>query len=225
MFDSISKLVLLVVICGSAMAWAQTAPGKNRTHVAAKSAQPARAPVSAGASTGHFVKPKLVPVGLKYWLFITEKADDHDSIQREIRGNPARFPADVELQSMSMHIGIRPEEYATILTHILDANDRLKENEQEWSVALSNFRNGAGYSAKSIPPPELIALGKQHDAIIDGTIRSLKHELGNQSFHKLDTWVDLNYTAETAAPAPRTVPSQPRPVVDPSTEQAPAVET
>ena len=100
-----------------------------------------------------------------------------------------------------MHIGIRPEEYATILTHILDANDRLKENEREWREALSRFQNSADYSAKAIPPPELIALGKEHEAIINGTIHSLKHELGNQSFHKLNTWVDLYFRSESSAPA------------------------
>ncbi len=121
-----------------------------------------------------------------------------------------------------MHIGIRPEEYATILTHILDANDRLKDNQAEWTMALSNFQNSADYSAKSIPPPELIALGKEHDAIISGTIRSLKHELGNQSFERLNSWVDLNYIAETSVPAPGTRPSQ---RVTPLAGQAPAVMT
>jgi len=126
---------------------------------------------------------------------------------------------------MSMHIGIRPEEYATVLAHILDANGRLEENRTEWAMALSNFQNSADYSAKSIPPPELVALSKEHDAIIDRTIRSLKHELGDRSFSMLNSWVDLNFLAETSGPAPGTGPSRPRPVVNPSTEPAPAVET
>jgi hypothetical protein len=184
----------------------------------------AKSTVPAGPSTGSLARHKPVPVVLEYWLFIAEKARDHESIQKTIRDNPNRFPPDIELQDMSMHIGIRPEEYATILTHILDANDRLKENEREWRVAFSNFQNSADYSAKSIPPPELIALGKEHDAVINGTIASLKHELGNKSFHKLNTWVDLNYMSETSVPAPGTGPSRPRPVVEPSTEQAPAID-
>jgi len=185
----------------------------------------AKGTVPAGPSTGKLARHKSVPVKLEYRLFITEKTRDHESIQKAIRDNPNRFPPDIELQDMSMHIGIRPEEYAIILTHILDANQRLKENEREWEVARSNFQNSADYSPKSIPPPELIALGKEHDAIINGTIASLKHELGNQSFHKLNTWVDLNYIAETSVPAPRTEPTRPRPVVNPSTEQAPAIDT
>ena len=76
----------------------------------------------------------------------------------------------------------------------------------------------------SCPCAAAHALGKEHDAVINGTISSLKHELGNKSFHKLDTWVDLNYMAETSVPAPGTGPSRPRPVVNPSTEQAPAID-
>jgi hypothetical protein len=207
MFHS-SKLMLLVLACGSTIAGAQTAP---------------RPTVPAAPSTGSLATHKPVPVGLKYWLFITDKANDHDSIQKEMRDNPGRFPADVELQDMSMHIGIRPEEYATVLAQILDASQRLKENQAEWTMALSNFQNSAGYSAKSVPPPAVIALGKEHDAIIDGTIRSLKHELGDKSFSKLNAWVDLNFLAETSAPAPGTGPSRPTPVV--TAEPAPAVET
>jgi hypothetical protein len=224
MFDS-SKLMLLVVIVGSTAAGAQTAPGTNRTPAAVTSAHPAQAAVPGGPSTGHLVKRKSVPVGLKYGLFIAEKAIDHESIQKEIRNDPGRFPPDIELRDMSMHIGIRPEEYAIILTHILDANDRLKENETEWTMALSKFQNSADYSPKSIPPPELIALGKEHDAILNGTIRSLKHELGEKAFNQLDSWVDLNYVAETSVPAPGTGPSRPNQRFDPSAGQAPAIVT
>jgi hypothetical protein len=224
MFDC-RKLILLVVACGSTFANAQTAPSARRTPATVTSTHRAKGTVPAGPSTGSLARHKPVPVVLEYWLFITEKARDHKSIQEAIRDNPNRFPPDIELQDMSMHIGIRPEEYATILTHILDANDRLKANERDWLVAFSNFQNSADYSAKSIPPPELIALGKEHDAVINGTIASLKHELGNKSFHKLDTWVDLNYMAETSEPAPGTEPSRPRPAVKPSTEQAPAIDT
>jgi hypothetical protein len=224
MFDS-SKLILLAVICGSPIADAQTAPGTNRTPAPVTSTQPAQASVPAGRSTGSLARQKPVPAGLKYWLFITQKAKDHESIQKEIQDNPARFPADIELHDMSMHIGIRPEEYAIILTHILDANDRLKENQTEWNMALSNFQSSAGYSADSIPPRELTALGKEHDAIINGTIRSLKHELGDRSFHQLDTWVDLNYIAETSVPAPGTRPSRPSAPIDPVTGQLPSVIT
>jgi len=223
MFDS-RKLMLLVVLSGSTIAGAQIVPRTNRppAPVASTSAQPAQGSVPAGPSTGNLAGHKPVSVGLKYWLFFVEKASDHESIQKEIQNNPGRFPPDIELRDMSMHIGIRPEEYATILTHILDANHRLKENETEWATALSNFQNGAEYSAKSIPPPELIALGKEHDAIISGAIRSLKHELGAESFDKLNSWVDLNYIAETSVPAPGTRPNQ---RVAPPEGQAPAVVT
>jgi hypothetical protein len=186
------------------------------------SAQPAQGTHPAVPSTGHLVKRKSVPVGLKYGLFIAEKAIDHESIQAEIRDNPGRFPPDIELRDMSMHIGIRPEEYAIILTHILDANHRLKENETEWAMALANFQNGADYSPKSIPPPELIALGKEHDAILNETIRSLRHELGEKAFNQLDSWVDLNYVAETSVPAPASGPSQ---RFNPSAGEAPAIVT
>jgi hypothetical protein len=223
MLDSI-KLMLLVVISGSTIAGAQIAPRTTRTPapVASTSAQPTQGSVPAGPSTGSLSRHKPISAGLKYWLFIAEKANDHESIQKEIKDNPGHFPPDIELDDMSMHIGIRPEEYATILTHILDANDRLKENETEWTIALSNFQNSADYSAKSIPPPELIALGKEHDAILTGTIRSLKHELGDKSFDKLNSWVDLNYIAETSVHAPGTRPSQ---RVAPSVGQAAAVLT
>jgi hypothetical protein len=216
--------MLLVVISGSTIAGAQIAPRTNRTPapVASTSAQLAQDSAPAGPSTGSLARHKPASAGLKYWLFIAEKASDHESIQKEIQDNPGRFPPDIELRDMSMHIGIRPEEYATILTHILDANDRLKENETEWTMALSNFQNSTSYSSKSIPPPELIALGKEHDAIISGTIRSLKHELGDKSFDKLNSWVDLNYIAETSVPTPGTRPSQ---RVTPSAGQAPAVLT
>jgi hypothetical protein len=212
------KLILLLVACGSTVAGAQTAPGVNRTPAATTSSRPAKR-VTAGS------KHKPVPVDQEYWLFIADKARDHESIQKEIRDNPNRFPPDIELRDMSMHIGIRPEEYATVLTHILDANERLKQNERERRAALSKFQNRADYSAKSIPPPELIALGKEHDAIINGTIHSLKQKLGNQSFHKLNTWVDLYYRSETSAPPTGTEPSQPKLFADPSTLQAPVVET
>ena len=224
MLDS-SKRMLLVAICGATLASAQTAPGTKRTPAAVTSAQPAQATVPAGPSTRHLVKHKVAPVSLKYRLFIAVKADDHESIQKEIRENPDRFPPDIELRDMSMHIGIRPEEYAIILTHILDANDRLKENETEWTMALSNFQNSADYSPKSIPPPELIALGKEHDAILNGTIRSLKHELGEKAFSQLDSWVDLNYVAETSVPAHETGPGRPSLRFDPSAGQAPAIVT
>jgi hypothetical protein len=217
--------MLFVVVCGATIAGAQTAPGANRTPAALTFAQPAKGTVPITSSTGSLARHKPVPVGLKYWLFIAEKAKDHESIQKAIQDNPARFPPDIELEDMSMHIGIRPEEYATILKHILDANDRLKENEREWGVALSSFQNSTDYSAKSIPPPELTALGKEHDAIINRTIRSLKHDLGDGSFHKLDTWVDLNYLAETSVPAPEIRHSRPSAPIDPLTGQAPSVLT
>ena len=217
MFDP-RNLILLLIACGSTIAGAQTARGANRTPAAAASSHPAK---RGPAGTRH----KPVPVDQEYWLFIADKARDHESIQKEIRNHPDRFPPDIELRDMSMHIGIRPEEYATILAHILDANDRLKENDRERRAALSKFQKSADYSAKSIPPPELIALGKEHDAIIDGTIHSLKQELGNQSFQKLNTWVDLYYRSEASAPATRTEPSEPRFFADPSTLQAPVVET
>lgn len=210
------KLILLLVACGSTIAGEQAAPGAARTPATVRSSHPAKR-----GPAGSLAKHKPVPVDLEYWLFIADKARDHESIQKEIRNNPNRFPPDIELRDMSMHIGIRPEEYATILTHILDANDRLKENEREWRAALSKFQNSADYSAKSIPPPELIALGKEHDAIINGTIHSLKHELGNESFHKLNIWVDLYFRS---VPAPGTGSGWPR-VVYPSTEQAPAIDT
>lgn len=223
MFDS-RKLMLWIVLSGSTIAGAQIAPRTNRTPapMASTSAQPGQGGVPAGPSTGNLARHKPVSVGLKYWLFIVEKAKDHESIQKEIQDNPGRFPPDIELEDMSMHIGIRPEEYATILTHILDANDRLKENETEWATALSNFQNSADYSAKSIPPPELIALGREHDAILSGAIRSLRRELGVKSFDKLNSWVDLNYIAETSVPAPGTRPSQ---RVAPPEGQAPVVIT
>ena len=72
-----------------------------------------------------------------------------------------------------------------------------------------------------MPCPELVALGKEHDAIINGTIQSLKQELGNQSFQKLNTWVDLYFRS---VPDPETGSGRPR-VVYPSTEQAPAIDT
>jgi hypothetical protein len=218
MFDS-RKLLLLVVISGTALAGAQSAPGTNRAPAAVTAVQPA------SPATEHAAKPKLVPAGLKYWLFIAVKADDHASIQKEILANPNRFPQDIELQDMSMHIGIRPDEYAIILTHILDANRRLTQNETEWSMALSSFQSSPGYSAKSVPPPGLIALSKEHDAIINETIRSLKHELGDSSFNKLDTWVDLNYVAETSGAAPRTRPTGPSKRFTPPEGQAPAILT
>jgi hypothetical protein len=218
-------MLVVVVACAATIAGAQTAPSANRTPAPVASAQPAKGNVPPGPSTGRLARLKPVPVGLKYWLFIAEKAKDHESIQKEIRDNPGRFPPDIELHDMSMHIGIRPEEYAIVLTHILDANQRLNENQKEWTMALSNFQSSAGYSAKSIPPPQLTELGKEHDAIIDGTIRSLKHELGDESFHKLDTWVDLNYIAETSLPAPGTQPSRPTAPIDPLTGKAPSVLT
>jgi hypothetical protein len=217
--------MLLVAACGATIAGAQTVPGANRPPAPVKSAQPAKGTVPTGPSTASLVPHKPVPVGLKYWLFIAEKANDHEAIQKEIQDDPGRFPPDIELHDMSMHIGIRPAEYAIILAHILDANARLKANETEWNTALSNFQSSVGYSAKSIPPPELTALGKEHDAIINGTIRSLKHELGDSSFHKLDTWVDLSYIAETSVPAPRTQPSRPTAPIDPLTGEAPSVLT
>ena len=210
------NLILLLIACGSTIAGAQTARGANPTPATATSSHPAK--------HGSAVSPsrhKPVPVDQEYWLFIADKARDHESIQKEIRNHPDRYSPDIELRDMSMHIGIRPEEYATILTHILDANDRLKENEREWREALSRFQNSADYSAKAIPPPELIALGKEHEAIINGTIHSLKHELGNQSFHKLNTWVDLYFRS---VPDSGTGSGRPT-VVYPSTEQAPAIDT
>lgn len=213
MFDP-RKLFLLLVACGSTMACAQTGPGVNRTTSTATSSH------SAKRAPGSLANHKSVPVDLEYWLFITDKARDHESIQKEIRNNPGRFPADIELRDMSMHIGIRPEEYATVLTHILDANNRLKENEKEWRAALSEFQNGADPSS-----PELMALDKEHDAVIQETIRSLKHELCGESFQKLNSWVDLYFRSETSAPATETEPSQPRLFTDPSTLQAPVVET
>jgi hypothetical protein len=213
------KLILLLVTCGSTIAGAQTARGANPTPATATSSHPVKRG-SAASPARH----KPVPVDQEYWLFIADKARDHESIQREIQSHPDRFPPDIELRDMSMHIGIRPEEYATVLTHILDANDRLQKNETQWRAALARFQNSVDYSAKSIPPPELIALGKEHDAIINGTIHSLKQELGSQSFHKLDTWVDLYFRSETSTPATGTEPSEPRLFADPSTLQAPAVE-
>lgn len=212
------KLILLLVACAPTVAGAQTAPGVHPAPAAAASSHPVKrvAPAS---------KHKLAPVDQEYWLFIADKARDHESIQAEIRNHPDRFPPDIELRDMSMHIGIRPEEYATILTRILAANDRLKENDMERRAALSKFQKSADYSARSIPPPELSALGKQHDAIINGTIHTLKQELGTQSFQKLNTWVDLYYRSEASAPATGTEPTQPRVFADPSTLQAPVIET
>ena len=224
MFDS-SKLILLVVACSSAFTAAQTALSARRLPATVTSAHPVKVTVPAGRSTGSLARQKPVPVVLKYGLFIAEKVRDHQSIQEAIRDNPNRFPPDIELRDMSMHIGIRPEEYAIILTHFLDANDRLNQNERDRRVALSSFENSADYSAKSILPPELIALGKEHDAVINETIVSLRHELGSKCFRRLSTWVNLNYMAETSMPAPAMKPSRPTPVVNPSTEQAPAIDT
>jgi hypothetical protein len=91
-------------------------------------------------------------------------------------------------------------------------------------VALSNFQNSAAYSAKSIAPPELLALGKEHDAIINGTVRCLKHNLGKETFHKLNTWVDLNFRSKSSTPAFGTEHNRPRPSAAPSTWQAPVLE-
>ena len=209
------KLILLLIACGSTIASAQTVPGANRTPAALRSAHRAK------HGSAESVAQKPVPVDLEYGLFIADKARDHESIQEEIRNHPDRFPPDIELRDMSMHIGIRPEEYATILTHILDANDRLKENDRERRAALSRFPKSADSSAKSVPCPELVALGKEHDAIINGTIQSLKQELGNQSFQKLNTWVDLYFRS---VPDSGTGSGRPT-VVYPSTEQAPAIDT
>ena len=223
MFNS-TKVILFVVACGSTIACAQTNSGATRKPPAVSSTDRAQGTVPAHSSTGSLGGQKSVPISLEYWLFIAEKARDHESIQKALQENPNRFPSDIELRDMSMHIGIRPEEYATILTHILDANDRLKENEREWKVALSNFQNSAAYSAKSIAPPELLALGKKHDDIINGTVRSLKHDLGKGSFHKLNVWVDLNFRSQSSEPALGTEPSQTRPSAYPSTWQAPVLE-
>jgi hypothetical protein len=181
------RYILLAVICGANVAAAQTAPITNGSVGAAKPAQQDQSASPSTPSTGPKTKVphKPFPFDVKCYWFITETAAEHDRIQKEIQDNPSHFPPDMEARNMSATIGILPEEWQTVLTYVLDARDRLEENERELRVALASSQNSPGFSPKSLPPPELTALGKQHGAIITETMDSLKRELGDESFKKL----------------------------------------
>jgi hypothetical protein len=174
------------------------------------------------------VPHKPFPIEERYAFFIRVKAGDHDFIQREIWDDPKRFAPDVEEQNMSVYIGIRSDEYRIIVADILDARDRLSQDDKEVMAALHKFQQengGALQAAKVAPPPELIEVSKHHNAIIDGMIDKLKHELGDESFAKLNAYVDEYFGGRTyeLVPGPAKVSSQLAPAENPVSTQTPAV--
>jgi hypothetical protein len=187
---------LAMCLCSISLV-AQIAPATNGPQPATQNGSPT------GPTAGKRVKPPF-PLRYSYYAFILQKASDHDFIQQEIRDDPKRFDPEVELRNMAMYIDIRPDEYQTVLTYILPARDRLQENEREYTAAVSKFQyeNGGGYnsSGKNPMPPEVIALGQEHGAIIDGTMANLKHELGDESFKKLDLYIRMYWGQGSAIP-------------------------
>jgi len=184
MFD-FKKLITLAILCCSAVAIAQSAPGSPTADAPAN-------PVGKRAKT-------RTPITLRdtYYSFIMDKTSDHEFIQKEIRDDPEHYAPDVELHYMSSYIGIRPEDYQTILTYILAAHDRIKENEREYIAAGNKFQhdNGGVIASTKIPEsPEIIALRKEGGTIIDELIANLKLELGDESFKKLDAYVHLHWS-------------------------------
>jgi len=194
------KAGLLILLGASAIAGAQTAPGANGTPATGMQAQATQTNPSTEQPTDHPTvgEPhKPFPVEVRYYFFITETAQDHERIQQEIRNDPKRFTPDMEARNMSSTIGIQPGEWQTVLTYVLDANERLRENDRESNVALSSFRQSPGYSSKSVPPPGLKALEREHGAIINGTVDTIRKELGDESFSNLSTYVDFYFGGRT----------------------------
>jgi hypothetical protein len=195
-------------------------PATLPAQIASNTSTPAQRATPAGSTTASRAKTtgRQFPVDVSYYLFIMEKTSDHEFIQKEIWDDPKRFPPDVELRNMAMYIGIRPDEYQVILTYVLDAHDRLKENERVSTIALRDYQASPAFY-KSPIPPELAALDKEHGAIIDRTIEALKYELGEESFKKLNTYVDFYWGGKPTVfvpgnpgvpiPAQAIVPSKP----------------
>lgn len=227
MFDC-RKLALLILVVSTSIGRAQTASNPNDaptgvfTGQQRQGAQPSPNVHPVGPPTGPYVKVphKPLPVDVRYDSFITWLKEDHEFIQREIRETPERFDPRVEEKNYSASMNIRPEEYQTVLTYVLDAYSRLRENEREWNVARHKFEQENGGSSESLRfpfPPEIVALGKEHSVIINGMIEALKHELGEKSFKGVEAYVDRNFGGKTykfvpaSADAPSDRPSSQNP--------------
>jgi hypothetical protein len=195
-------------------------PATLPAQIASNTSTPAQSATPAGSTTASLAKTtgRQFPVEVSYYLFIMRQTETHEFIQQEIRDNPKLAP-DIELRNMSASIGIPREDYQTILTYIFDTRDRLKENERVAGIARREFQQSPTYSFKSPIPPELAALDKEHGAIIDRTIEALKYELGEESFKKLNTYVDFYWGGKPTVfvpgnpgvpiPAQAIVPSKP----------------
>jgi hypothetical protein len=131
-------------------------------------------------------KSKPEPVNNRYQVFIYWVAAEDVMIRQE-----ARAGYNVSRRDYSQEANFPEEEEQPVLAILLDANQRLRENEQQTHVAVQE--RDSKYTIMQIeimtPDPEVQALIKQHSEIIDDTISKLQMELGEESFNNLDEWV------------------------------------
>lgn len=121
--------------------------------------------------------------------FIEFMTEDRKRIQQEILYAKEGSEPIVEGRNWYNQMQIRPDEFQI---YVFQAYERIMENEREIKAALLQFQaqNGGAYTASKVPPPPvLVAMGKLENELIFGTMATLKKELGEESFAKLDKFI------------------------------------
>ncbi len=167
-----------------------------------------------------------LPDDVRYYLFIKRLGGEDDRIQQETRELEEGQDVKVEWRDYSASMGIRKDEAQAMLTTVLDAYHRLKENERQLKAGLQEFHDKYGIEqALKMPlPPELQALEKDHDAIVIETIARLKQELGSECFKRVDVWVSHRWGKgkSISTPTSTSIPNPHEPNENPASIQTPS---
>lgn len=175
---------------------AQTSGTRNSTTSppsAQTSQQSTRPPGSRGDQPGAI--PPALRIRMTYLSFIRFMGEDHARVQREIReAHPGDEPI-VEGRNYCLMMDIRPEDYQMLLVLVVQAAQRIGDNEHESNRLLDKWRRDhSGEDLRRVDvDPRVIALGVQHDAIVDQFEADLKQELGDETFMKVDKFVRENW--------------------------------
>jgi hypothetical protein len=133
------------------------------------------------------------PTEVRYRFFIEQVANQLDTMQQmKTRGDEDSAAKQKRgLDFWQTQIGISDDAWQTTQSIAADTELRVRQNARQIDAALREFRktNRSCDEPALCYSPALLTLGRESDAIVMNAVASLKQQLGEQSFNKLDAYV------------------------------------
>lgn len=138
--------------------------------------------------------PTTFPLEVRYELLIRQAESEEEYVQHEA----AEGKTNINRYSYSLAANFAPEEETPVRAILLNAWKKIEENTQQQRAAFGRMVETYGLPQatqmlRTGNAPEVLALSKHHNEIIDEAIADLKAELGENSFNSLDSWVSHKY--------------------------------